>query len=122
MVFPPAFRFLTSYSGEGLQVMPAVKEYFAFCLRLVIAFGLVFELPIVMVFVAKIGLIDAKKLAAGRKYALLAAFVIAAVVTPTPDIINQLLMAGPLMVLYEIGIIAVRVFGRRRFVGFEGAA
>lgn len=119
VVFPPAFRFLSSYSGDGLKVMPAVREYFSLCLRLIIAFGVVFELPIVMVFVAKIGLVDAQKLAAGRKYAILAAFVIAAVVTPTPDIVNQFLMAGPLVVLYEIGLLAVRLFGRRRFIGFE---
>ncbi len=97
-----------------------MKEYFSLCLRLLIAFGFVFELPIVMVFIAKIGLADVKKLAAGRKYAVLAAFVIAAVVTPTPDIVNQFLMAAPLVVLYEIGLIAIRLFGRRRFIGFEG--
>ncbi len=108
-----------SYQGEGLQVMPAVREYFSLCLRLIIAFGVVFELPVAMVFVAKTGVVDAKKLAAGRKYALLAAFVIAAVVTPTPDVVNQLLMAVPLVLLYEIGIVAVRLFGRKHFIGFE---
>ena len=122
VVFPPAFRFLTSYQGEGLKVMPAVREYFSLCLRLIIAFGVVFELPVAMVFAAKTGVVDAKKLAAGRKYALLAAFIIAAVVTPTPDVVNQLLMAGPLVVLYEIGIVAVRLLGRKRFIGFDPAA
>jgi sec-independent protein translocase protein TatC len=102
--------------------MPAVREYFSLCLRLIIAFGVVFELPIAMVFAAKTGAVDAGRLAAGRKYALRAAFVVAAVVTPTPDVVNQVLMALPMVVLYEIGILAVRIFGRRRFIGFDAGS
>jgi len=120
VVFPPAFRFLAGYATEHLRVLPSVKEYFSLSLRLLIAFGCVFELPVLMVFLAKVGLVDVRRLNRFRKYAVLAAFVIAAIVTPTPDVVNQLLMAGPLVILYEVSILAVWLFGRRRFREFDG--
>lgn len=99
--------------------MPAVSEYFSLALRLLIAFGVVFELPVLMVFLAKIGVVTAPFLAKNRKYAFLIAFVIAAILTPTPDVVNQLFMAGPLIVLYEISILAVRFFVRKPMIGFD---
>ena len=119
VVFPPAFRFLIGYSSEFLEPMPAVSEYFSLALRLLLAFGVVFELPVFMVFLAKIGVVDAPFLAKNRKYAFLIAFVVAAILTPTPDVVNQLFMAGPLIILYEISIFAVGFFARKTFVGFE---
>lgn len=121
VVFPPAFRFLVGYSTDYLTPMPAVNEYFSLAIRLLIAFGVVFELPILMVFLAKIGLVDSAFLRRNRKYAVLLNFVIAAILTPTPDVVNQLLMAVPLVVLYEISVVAVYFFGRRRFTEFTGA-
>jgi sec-independent protein translocase protein TatC len=119
VVFPPAFRFFVGYSTSYLEPMPAVAQYFSLALRLLIAFGLAFELPIFMVLLAKIGMVDGALLARHRKYAVLFAFVIAAVVTPTPDVVNQMLMAIPLLILYEISIVAVRIFGKKRFIGFH---
>ena len=116
VVFPPAFRFLISYSSEFLDPMPAVSEYFSLALRLLLAFGVIFELPVFMVFLAKLGIVDAPFLAKNRKYAFLLAFIIAAIITPTPDVVNQLLMAGPLVVLYEISIVAVRFFAQKTLV------
>ena len=113
LVFPPAFRFLVGYSNEYLSAMPAVNEYFSLCLRLLISFGCIFELPVFMVFLARIGVIDAPFLCRNRKYAVLISFIIAAILTPTPDVVNQVLMGGPLVVLYEISIVAVRLFGRK---------
>ena len=113
VVFPPAFRFLISYSSEFLDPMPAVSEYFSLALRLLLAFGVIFELPVLMVFLAKLGIVNAPFLVKNRKYAFLIAFIIAAIVTPTPDVVNQLLMAGPLVVLYEISIVAVRFFAQK---------
>lgn len=110
VVFPPAFRFLAGYSGEFLQVMPDVDEYFSLAIRLLLAFGVVFELPVLMVFLAKVGIVDADFLVRNRKYSILISFIIAAMVTPTPDVVNQFLMAGPLIVLYEVSIVAVRMF------------
>jgi sec-independent protein translocase protein TatC len=113
VIFPPTFRFLLGYSNSFLEPMPAVSEYFSLALFLLIAFGMVFELPVFMVFLAKLGKVDAPFLARNRKYAVLIAFIVAAVVTPTPDPVNQFLMAGPLVVLYEISIIAVRFFVKK---------
>ena len=94
--------------------MPAVNEYFSLSLRLLIAFGAIFELPILMVFLAKIGIVDVSFLNRNRKYAILINFIIAAILTPTPDIVNQLLMGVPLLVLYEISVLAVWVFGKKK--------
>ena len=119
VVFPPAFRFLTGYGSEYLVSMPSVSEYFSLALRLLIAFGVIFEMPLLMVFLAKLGMIDAAFLKRNRKYAILINFIIAAILTPTPDIMNQLMMGVPLMILYEISVVAVRLFGRGRFKGVE---
>jgi len=114
VVFPPAFRFLLGYSADFLSPMPAVNEYFSLSLRLLIAFGVIFELPILMVFLAKMGIVDVPFLNKNRKYAILINFIIAAILTPTPDIVNQMLMGIPLLVLYEISVIAVWLFGRKK--------
>ncbi len=71
-----------------------------------------------MVFLAKIGIVDAAFLRKNRKYAVLISFVIAAILTPTPDVVNQLLMAGPLIILYEVSIVAIMFFGRKTFTPF----
>lgn len=112
VVFPPAFRFLVGYSSDFLIPQPAVKEYFSLSLRLLIAFGLVFELPVFMVLLSRLGVVDAAFLRKHRRYAILFAFVIAAILTPTPDVINQCLMAVPLIVLYEISIVGVAFWGK----------
>ena len=113
VVFPPAFKFLVGYATEQLTPLPAVREYFSLSLRLLIAFGVIFELPVFMVLLAKLGIVDAPFLRKHRRYAVLFAFIIAAIVTPTPDVINQTLMGLPLVVLYEISIWAVMVFGKK---------
>ena len=96
--------------------MPAVTEYFSLALRLLIAFGVIFELPILMVFLAKIGVVDAAFLNKNRKYAILINFIIAAILTPTPDVVNQMLMGVPLLLLYEVSVLAVWLFGRKKFI------
>ena len=116
IVFPPAFRFLVGYSTDFLSPMPAVTEYFSLALRLLIAFGVIFELPILMVFLAKIGIVDVAFLNKNRKYAILINFIIAAILTPTPDVVNQMLMGVPLLVLYEVSVLAVWLFGRKKFI------
>src|SRR6267378_1869206 len=81
-----------------------------------LAFGAVFELPLVITLLARLGVVTAKQLSKNRKYAILGAFIAGAVLTPTPDAFNQTLMAGPLILLYEVGIVCARIFGRRRTV------
>lgn len=116
VVFPPAFRFLTGYASDFLMPMPTVSEYFSLSLRLLIAFGVIFELPVFMVLLAKLGVVTAAFLRKHRKYALLISFIIAAILTPTPDIVNQMLMGVPLVILYEVSIIAVHLFARNPIV------
>lgn len=99
--------------------MPAVGEYFSLALRLLIAFGVIFEMPIFMVFLAKIGVVNVAFLNKNRKYAILINFIIAAILTPTPDVVNQMMMGIPLLILYEISVIAVYFFGKKSFLGFQ---
>ncbi len=122
VVFPPAFRFLVGYSNEFLMSLPAVSEYFSLALRLLIAFGVIFEMPVLMVFLAKVGVVSLAFLNRNRKYAILINFIIAAILTPTPDVVNQLMMAAPLMILYEISIVAIWLFGRKGFSDFQPVA
>jgi sec-independent protein translocase protein TatC len=114
VIVPYASTFLVSFGQEqGLQPMITVQNYTDFVLKFTLAFGLVFEMPVVITLLSMIGVVTPQFLSKNRKYAILINFVIAAVLTPTPDIINQSLMAGPLCILYELGIISARVFGRR---------
>jgi len=112
LVFPLAFKFLVGYGHEALVAMPGASEYFSLALRLFIAFGVVFELPVLMVMLAMLGVVDAEFLKRQRRYAVLLIFVLAAILTP-PDVVSQLLMAGPLIILYELSIIMVQAFVRR---------
>jgi sec-independent protein translocase protein TatC len=119
VVFPPAFRFLVGYSNDFLTSLPAVSEYFSLALQLLLAFGAIFEMPILMVFLAKAGIVDTAFLHRNRKYAILINFIIAAILTPTPDVVNQMMMGIPLLILYEISVVAVWMFGRTKFMGFQ---
>jgi len=114
IVTPSAISFLLSYARPGLQPMISIGNYIDFLLKFTLAFGAVFEVPLAMTLVARMGLVTAKQFAKNRKYAILGAFIAGAVLTPTPDMVNQTLMAGPIIILYELGIVAARVFGRRR--------
>jgi len=113
VVIPFAMRFLVSFPGADLAPMISINAYVDFILKFTLAFGVVFELPVVITLASRMGLVTPQWLARNRKYAILVNFIIAAVLTPTPDIFNQTLMAGPLIVLYELGIISARLFGRR---------
>ncbi|MBI1811880.1 MAG: twin-arginine translocase subunit TatC, partial [Nitrospirae bacterium] len=111
--FPIAMGFLLTYNvGAVLMPMLSVGQYVDFCLKFILAFGAVFELPIVIIFLTRMGIVTTKTLAKNRKYAILIAFIIAAVLTPTPDMFNQTLMAIPMIVLYEVGILVSRIFVR----------
>jgi sec-independent protein translocase protein TatC len=113
VVTPYAIQFLLSYSRPGLAPMISVGSYIDFLLKFTLAFGLVFELPLGITLAARMGLVTAKALARNRKYAILGAFIAGAILTPTPDAFNQALMAGPLILLYEVGIVCARIFGRK---------
>jgi sec-independent protein translocase protein TatC len=115
IVLPFAMGFLLTYKvGDFLSPMLSVGNYVDFCLKFILAFGAVFELPIAIIFSTRMGIVTPKTLAKNRKYAVLLAFVVAAILTPTPDVFNQTLMAVPIIVLYEVGIILSRIFKRRK--------
>jgi sec-independent protein translocase protein TatC len=113
VIVPFAVKFLVSYKTENLVPTISVNRYVDFVLKFTIAFGLVFEMPLAITLAARLGLVTPEFLARNRKYAILINFVVAAILTPTPDAFNQCLMAGPLCLLYEAGIWAARLFGRR---------
>lgn len=112
IVFPNAFSFFMTYSKGPFQAMPGMGEYFSFALQLLVAFGLVFELPLFTFFLAKIGLVTAKMMRSFRRYFIVIAFIMAAVLTP-PDVISQLLMAAPMLILYELSIFIAGAFGKK---------
>lgn len=113
VVFPWGFKFFLGFATETIRPMPSMKEYLGFSSKLLLAFGLVFELPLVITFLARLGLVDVDFLKKNRKYAILLFFTGAAILTP-PDVVTQVMMALPLMLLYEISIIGARIFGRPR--------
>ena len=107
IVFPFGFKFFLAFGTEFIRPMLSIREYLSFTFKLLLAFGIIFELPIFMFFLARIGIVDSKMLTAKRKYAILLVFVVAALFTP-PDVVTQVLMAVPLMLLYEISIWVVK--------------
>ena len=112
IVFPLGFEFFLGFATETIRPMPSMKEYLGFAAKLLLAFGIVFELPLVITFMAKLGLVTVPFLKRNRKYAILIFFAGAAILTP-PDVVTQIMMALPLMLLYEISIIGARIFGRK---------
>ncbi|MBI4842932.1 MAG: twin-arginine translocase subunit TatC [Nitrospirae bacterium] len=114
IILPFAINFLLTYKTENMKPMLSVGKYVDFCMKFILAFGAVFELPVVLVFLTRIGIVTTQFLSKNRKYAVLIAFVAAAVLTPTPDAFNQALMALPMIVLYEVGIWASVLFNRKK--------
>jgi sec-independent protein translocase protein TatC len=102
--FPILLRFLTTYAGNQLDPMFKVDEYFTFLMKISLSFGAVFELPVASFVLARMGVLTAKMLIDKVRYAIVAIFIVAAILTP-PDVISQLLLAGPLLLLYGISII-----------------
>jgi sec-independent protein translocase protein TatC len=114
-VLPYAVPYLISFSQErGWGTILTLASYTDFVIKFVLAFGLVFELPIVITLLAMLGVVTSSFLAKNRKYAILINFVLAAILTPTPDVFNQTLMAAPMCLLYEVGIFSAWVVGRKR--------
>ena len=112
VVLPFAFPFFLSYSTNTVTAMLDVVEYFSFVLKLILAFGLIFEMPLFSLFLSRLGLVTAQQMRRVRKYAVLGIFIVAAILTP-PDVVSQLLMAAPMLVLYEISILVAAVCGKK---------
>jgi len=111
-VLPKAIGFLMGFGTEKLKPMIAVGRYVSFIGWMTLAFGAVFELPIVSFFLGRLGIINSRMLRKGRRFAVVGILIVAAVVTPTPDAFSQLMLAVPLYVLYEVSIVVVRLTGR----------
>jgi sec-independent protein translocase protein TatC len=104
VVFPFGFKFFMDYASDYITMMPTISAYFSLAVTLLFAFGLIFELPVFIFFLTSLGMVSTKALRKFRRWAILLSFVVSAILTPTPDAVNQLLMAGPMIVLYEVGI------------------
>ena len=113
VVFPYGFKFFVSFATEEIQALPSVKQYFSFAIRLLLAFGLVFEMPIVVLFMTKIGLITPDSMKKFRKFAILCSFILSAILTP-PDVATQLMMALPIIILYELSIFLSKAIYRKK--------
>lgn len=113
IVFPYGFKFFLGFASEIIRPLPSMREYLSFASKLLLAFGLVFELPLIVTFLAKLGMVSVSFLKKNRKYALLLFFIGAAILTP-PDVVTQIMMALPLMVLYEISIVGAKIFGKKK--------
>jgi sec-independent protein translocase protein TatC len=117
VVMPLAIRFFLGYEGQipGIQqeALPAMGEYLSFVMHFILAFGIAFLLPILLMLLERAGLVTRDQLKRGRRYAILVAFIIAAVATP-PDIISQFMLAIPLILLYELSLIAIWFTERKR--------
>tara|TARA_B100001093_G_scaffold9316_1_gene8919 strand:+ start:450 stop:1247 length:798 start_codon:yes stop_codon:yes gene_type:complete len=118
MVIPLAWQFFLSFEinpGQGalpIEVEPRISEYLSLVMRLMFAFGLSFELPVVLLLLVKSGFVTPDGLASKRRYAILTSFVAAAILTP-PDVISQVMLATPIIILYEISIIAARIMYKK---------
>ena len=113
VVFPWGFKFLIgNYASEIIKPMPSIKEYLSLAAKLLIAFGIVFEMPLAVLVLSRLGLVTHKMMLKYFRYALLGIFVVCAMLTP-PDVITQLMMAGPLIILYGISIVVAYFFGKK---------
>lgn len=110
-VFGTVFKFVNEFAPQSVAVAPDIESYFSFVMTMFIAFGVTFEVPIVVVVLVRMGLVSVVKLKEFRPYMIVGAFVIAAIVTP-PDVVSQLLLAIPLCLLYELGLLVAPIFAR----------
>lgn len=108
-VFGEVFAFIQSFAPKSITAAPDIEAYLSFVMTMFIAFGAAFEVPVVVVVLARIGLVSIEKLKAFRSYFIVLAFIVAAVITP-PDIVSQLALAIPMCLLYEVGIWAAQIF------------
>lgn len=116
VVLPPAFSFFVSFNNQYLQAMITFNDYLSLFVKFLLGFGLSFQLPILIFFLAKLGIVTDKLLSKNRKYAILMIFVVAAILTPSPDALSQILMAVPLLFLYEVSIFIAKFAAKKKTV------
>ncbi|MCK5710455.1 MAG: twin-arginine translocase subunit TatC [Deltaproteobacteria bacterium] len=112
---PPAFKFLLNeYSSDYVKAFPTIREALSFFMALIFGFGLVFEFPLIIFILARIGLVTSKWLREKRKYAIVLSAFIAAMLTPTTDAVSMMLMFVPIVIFYELGILVAWLFGKKK--------
>ena len=119
VLFPPAVKFLLTFGSDVATPYIRIGNYTNLMVTLLLWMGLVFETPLILFFLSKIGLVTPKLLARSRRYAVVVAFILGAIITPTFDPINQTLVALPIIVLYEVGIWLAKLGGRRQTASEE---
>ena len=110
-VFPLIFKFLLGYASENITALPSVKEYLSLSFKLLIAFGIIFEVPVLVFFLSRLGIVSVDGFKRNRKFAILLAFIIAAFIAP--DVVSQFMIAIPIILLYELGIVVSMISGRK---------
>ncbi len=113
VVFPFGFKFFLGFSTDKITALPSLREYLNLVTKLIIAFGITFELPVIVYFLARMGIVTYSMLARKRQYAVLVIFIVAAILTP-PDVISQILLAVPLLLLYEVSVWVAYAVGKDR--------
>ncbi len=115
VVFPVGYEFfLTEYASIGVEPQIRISEYLSFASRMLLSFGVTFELPVVTFFLARLGVVTHRTLLGVSRYAIVVIFIVAAVLTPGPDVASQMLMAIPLLILYALSVVVAYVVGRSR--------
>ena len=112
LVFGKVFAFINSFAPQSITPAPDIEAYFSFVLTMFLAFGVTFEIPVIVIVLARAGIVTIEQLKSARPYVIVGAFVVAAVVTP-PDVLSQLLLALPMCGLYELGLVLARFVARR---------
>lgn len=110
-VFGTVFKFINDFAPKSITPAPDIEAYFTFVITMFLAFGLTFEIPIVVIILVRAGVVSVEKLKEVRPYVIVGAFVVAAVVTP-PDVLSQFMLAVPMCLLYEVGLFLARFIGR----------
>ncbi|MCB1888746.1 MAG: twin-arginine translocase subunit TatC [Rhodocyclaceae bacterium] len=110
-VFGTVFKFIAEFAPKSITPAPDIEQYLSFVMTMFLAFGLTFEVPVIVVLLTKAGVVDVDKLKEGRPYVIVGAFVVAAIITP-PDVISQFMLAVPMWLLYELGIVVARSISR----------
>jgi sec-independent protein translocase protein TatC len=113
-LFPITFRFLSAFGGSDMTFLPKIDEYYSFYSWFLLGLGLVFQIPVIILILARIGLVTPRTLLKAWKWVILGSFVISAFITPTPDMVNQTALALPMIVLYYFGVGVAWLFGRQR--------
>ncbi|MDA0999869.1 MAG: twin-arginine translocase subunit TatC, partial [bacterium] len=113
LILPYGLSFLLSFATDSLVPQISIGFYISFVFKLLLVFGLVFEVPLITLLLVKIGVVTPEFLTSNRSYVIVGAFVVAAILTP-PDIVTQLLLAGPLLALYEISVVIAKVMARKK--------